>query len=167
MTTNARDVTIRIAKEADRETLIELIVCGFADVTVNRWREERYGIIGGRTWDEWKAEDMRTIDIKNVIIAEVGGKAVGFATFHINEKTRIGTVGNNAVLPEYRGRGIGGQLDARVLELIEEAGMEFAQVSTGLEDCYEPARRMYERQGFKELNRSIVYMMRLSERNEV
>ncbi len=164
MTTNATKATIRQAVEADRETLVELIVRGFADVTVNRWREERYGVIGGRTWDEWKADDMRTIDIASVVIAEIDGRAVGFATFHVNEKTRIGTVGNNAVLPEFRGRGIGGQLDARVLELIEEAGMEFAQVSTGLEDCYEPARRMYERQGFKPLNRSVVYMMRLSER---
>lgn len=164
MTTNDAGVTIRQAVEADRETLIELIIQGFADVTVNRWREEKYGIIGGRTWDEWKADDMRTIDVKNVVIAEVDGTAVGFATLHVNERTRIGTVGNNAVLPEYRGRGIGGKLDARVLELIAEAGMEFAQVSTGLEDCYEPARRMYERQGFEPLNRSIVYMMRLSER---
>ena len=164
MTTNATKATIRQAVEADRETLVELIVRGFADVTVNRWREERYGIIGGRTWDEWKADDMRTIDIASVVIAEIDGRAVGFATFHVNEKTRIGTVGNNAVLPEFRGRGIGGQLDVRVLELIAEAGMEFAQVSTGLEDCYEPARRMYERQGFKPLNRSVVYMMRLSER---
>ena len=164
MTTNATKATIRQAVEADRETLVELIVRGFADVTVNRWREERYGVIGGRTWDEWKADDMRTIDITSVVIAEIDGRAVGFATFHVNEKTRIGTVGNNAVLPEFRGRGIGGQLDVRVLELIAEAGMEFAQVSTGLEDCYEPARRMYERQGFKPLNRSIVYMMRLSER---
>lgn len=166
MTTSATEVTIRHAVEADRETLIELIVQGFADVTVNRWREERYGVIGGRTWDEWKADDMRTIDMRNVVVAELAGKAVGFATFHVNERTRIGTVGNNAVLPEYRGHGIGGRLDARVLELIEEAGMEFAQVSTGLEDCYEPARRMYERQGFEELNRSIVYMMRLRGRSE-
>lgn len=166
MTTNATEVTLRTAVEADRETLIDLIVQGFADVTVNRWREERYGIIGGRTWDEWKADDMRTIDINCVVIAEANGKAVGFATYHVNERTRIGTVGNNAVLPAYRGRGIGGQLDARVLDLIAKAGMEFAQVSTGLEDCYEPARRMYERQGFTELNRSIVYMMKLSERLE-
>ncbi len=164
MTTNEAEVTIRQAVEADRETLIELIVQGFADVTVNRWREEKYGIIGGRAWDEWKADDMRTIAVENVVIAEVDGTAVGFATLHVNAKTRIGTVGNNAVLPEHRGRGIGGQLDARVLELIADAGMEFAQVSTGLEDCYAPARRMYERQGFEPLNRSIVYMMRLSER---
>ena len=164
MTTNAAEVSVRRAVEADRETLIELIIRGFEDVTVHRWREQRYGVIGGRTWDEWKADDMRQIDVSQVVIAEVEGKPVGFATFHVNERTRIGSVGNNAVLPEYRGRGIGGQLHACVLELIKEAGMEFAQVSTGLEDHYEPARRMYERQGFKPLNRSVVYMMRLSER---
>jgi GNAT superfamily N-acetyltransferase len=163
MTTNATKATIRQAVEADRETLVELIVRGFADVTVNRWREERYGVIGGRTWDEWKADDMRQIDVSQVVIAEVEGAAVGFATYHLNKVTSIGTVGNNAVMPAYRGRGIGGQLHARVLELIEEAGMEFAQVSTGLDDLYEPARRMYERQGFKPLYRSVLYMKRVKE----
>ena len=161
---NATDVTIRPALEADREKLVELIVQGFAEVTVHRWREERYGVIGGRAWDEWKADDVRAIDVANVVIAEVAGRAVGFATFHVNEETRIGTVGNNAVLPAYRGRGIGGLLHARVLELIAAAGMEFAQVSTGLDDCYEPARRMYERQGFQPLYRSVLYMMGLNER---
>lgn len=164
MTTQANAVTVRPAIEADRETLIDLVVRGFADVTVHRRREERYGVIGGRTWDEWKADDMRAIDVANVVIAEIDGKAVGFATFHVNEETRIGSVGNNAVLPEYRSRGIGGLLHARVLECIEAAGMEFAQVSTGLDEGYVPARRMYERQGFQPLYRSVLYMMRLSER---
>ena len=164
MTTQLTGVTVRPAVEADRETLVDLVVRGFADVTVHRRREEQYGVIGGRTWDEWKADDMRAIDISCVVVAEVDGKSVGFATFHINEKTRIGTVGNNAVLPAYRSRGIGGLLHARVLALIEAAGMEFAQVSTGLDKGYIPARRMYERQGFEPLFRSVLYMMRLSER---
>lgn len=166
MTSQPTDIVIRAAVEGDRETLVDLIVQGFADVTVNRRREERYGIIGGRTWDEWKADDMRAIDVSNVVIAEIDGAAVGFATFHVNERTRIGTVGNNAVLPEYRGRGIGGLLHARVLECIEAAGMEFAQVSTGLDEGYISARRMYERQGFEPLFRSVLYMMRLSDRSE-
>ena len=41
--------------------------------------------------------------------------------------------------------------------------MEFAQVSTGLDDLYESARRMYERQGFKPLYRSVLYMKRVKE----
>ena len=97
MTTNATEVKIRHAVEADRETLIELIIRGFEDVTVHRWRELRYGVIGGRTWDEWKADDMCQIDMSLVVIAEVEGEAVGFATYHLNKVTSIGTVGNNAV----------------------------------------------------------------------
>ena len=90
MTTNAAEVSIRRAVEADRETLIELIIRGFEDVTAHRWREQRYGVIGGRTWDEWKADDMRQIDVSQVVIAEVEGKPVGFATFTSTKGRALG-----------------------------------------------------------------------------
>ena len=106
---------------------------------------------------------MRTADVSMVVIAEAAGTAVGFATYELDDATRIGTVSDNAVLPEYRGRGIGAQLLARVLRLMEAAGMEFAQVSTGLEEPYTPARRMYERQDFKPNFRSVYYMKKLAQ----
>jgi len=154
----ATEATIRQAVEADRETLIQLIVRAFADVTVLRWREERCGVIGGRRWEEWEADLMRTVDVNRVIVAEVNGQAVGFAVYELDDKTRIGNVSDNAVLPEFRRRGIGERLIAHVLILMKEAGMELAQVSTGLEDAYAPARRMYERQGFEEIYQSVFYM---------
>ncbi len=163
MTLESTNVEIRQAAEADRDTLAELIVRAFADVTTNRWREEQFGIIGGRSWDEWEADIMRTIDVDRVIIAESAGKAVGFATYELDEATRIGTVSDNAVLPEYRGRGIGAQHLTRVLGLMEAAGMEFAEVSTGSDDPYTPARRMYERQGFTPYFRSVYYMKKLAQ----
>ena len=86
---------------------------------------------------------------------------MGFSSFKLNDATQIGTVDDNAVLPAYRGRGIGGQLLARVLELIEAAGMEFAQVSTGLEEPYASARRMLR--AAKTLSRSFPYMHLLHE----
>ena len=58
---------------------------------------------------------------------------------------------------------LAGKWLARVLEIIEAAGMEFAQVSTGLEEPYAPARRLYERQGFEPLNRSIHYVKKLAQ----
>ena len=88
---------------------------------------------------------------------------MGFSSYVLNDATRIGTVDDNAVLPAYRGRGIGGQLLARVLEIIEAAGMEFAQVSTGLEEPYASARHMYERQDFEPLNHSIHYVKKLAQ----
>lgn len=154
---------IRHAVEADRDALIELIVRAFADVTTNRWREEQFGIIGGRSWDEWEADIMRMIDVRTVIVAEVAGMAVGFATYELDEATRIGTVSDNAVLPEYRGKGIGAQLLDHVLRLMEAAGMDFAEVSTGSDEPYTPARRMYERQGFVPYFRSVYYMKKLAQ----
>ncbi len=163
MTMEETVVTIRHAVEADRETLIVLIVHAFEDVTTNRWREQQFGVIGGRAWDEWEADIMRTIDVNMVLIAEVAGMAVGFATYELDDAARIGTVSDNAVLPAYRGRGIGAQLLARVLRLMEEAGMEFAEVSTGSDDPYMPARRMYERQDFKPYFRSVYNMKKLAQ----
>ena len=110
-----------------------------------------------------KPTPRQEIDIKKVIIAEIDGEAVGFSSYKLNDATRIGTVDDNAVLPAYRGRGVGGQLLARVLEINEAAGMEFAQVSTGLAEPYASARRMYERQGFEPLNRSIHYVKKLAQ----
>ena len=163
MTLEPTNVRIRQAVEADRETLIDLIVRAFEDVTTNRSREMQFGVIGGRLWDEWEADLMRTIDVKMVLIAEVAGLAVGSATYELDDATRIGRVSDNAVLPEFRGRGIGAQLLARVLELMDEAGMEFAEVSTGSDDSYMPARRMYERQDFKPYFRSVYYMKKLAQ----
>ena len=54
MTLEATEVKIRQAVEADRETLTDLIVRAFGDVTTNRRREQEFGVIGGRSWDEWK-----------------------------------------------------------------------------------------------------------------
>ncbi len=149
---------IRQAVEADRENLVELFVLAYEDVCA-----QQDGDLLERIWDEWRVGLPHMIDIKKVIVAEVAGRAVGFASYQLDDFTRIGTVDDNAVLPEFRGRGIGARLLARVLKQIEEAGMEFAQVSTGLEESYTPARRMYERKGFTPLNRSVTYFRELGQ----
>ncbi len=127
-------------------------------------RARQSGEILTRIWEDWKKSVVSKVDVSDVIIAEVAGKAVGFASYKLDDATRIGIVDDNAVLPEYRGRGIGAQLLAQVLQLLEEAGMEFAQVSTGLDEPYAPARRMYERQGFEPLHRSVTYFKELAQR---
>ena len=161
MASQGAAIAIRQAVEADRKTITELCVLAYADV-----RAQQSGEILDCIWEEWQASLPQTIDIKQVVIAEIDGEAVGFASYELDAATRIGTVDDNAVLPHYRGRGVGRQMLARVLEILEAAGMEFARVSTGLEEPYALARRMYERQGFEPLHRSVTYIKNLAQRAE-
>lgn len=151
-------VKIRRAVEADRDTLIKLIVRAYEDV-----RERQSGEVLARIWHDWEAHHVCSIDVDRVVLAELAGKAVGFASYEGNAATGIGIVDDNGVLPEYRGRGIGAQLLAQILQLLEDAGMEYNQVSTGLDSTYFPARRMYERQGFVPLHRGVTYIKKLAQ----
>jgi ribosomal-protein-alanine N-acetyltransferase len=99
-----------------------------------------------------------------VVVAEDDGRMVGYATFNWSPEDRIGEVGNNAVLPDFRGRGIGTALVAETVRIMKSLGAEILRVST-LEHDY-PARRVYERLGFQELARSVHFSMRATESKE-
>ena len=84
-----------------------------------------------------------------VFICEEDGRIVGFVTFRLNAEKKIGEIGNNAVDPDYQGRGIGSVQYAYVLALFCEEGMAYAMVGTGLDEAHAPARAAYDRVGFE------------------
>ena len=94
-------------------------------------------------------------------VCEEDGKVVAFVTFHIDEEKKIGTIGNNAVSPDFRGRGIGRQMYRKVLDFFKEKGMRFAKVMTGLDEGHAPARKAYESVGFNIKWATVRYYMKL------
>ena len=112
-------------------------------------------------WREDKAAQVRNHAENHpdwVIVTELDGRAVGFLTFVIKEQQSFGEIGNNAVDPEYQGRGLGAAQCARALELFREAGLKYAEVWTGLDDSHAPARAMYEKAGFGQTWPAVTYM---------
>lgn len=98
-----------------------------------------------------KGEQVRDHCINNpgrAFVCEEEGKVVGFVTFHMDKKSKIGEISNNAVDPDCRLKGIGQQMYQAVFDRFRQEGMLYAKVGTGLDESHERARKAYERAGF-------------------
>lgn len=85
-----------------------------------------------------------------VLVAIEGGKIVGFATLEYWPEKQSGKVMNSAVLPAYRGGGIGTALIQRLIKELRSLGARRIEVQTS----HVPAAcRMYEKAGFKLVKR--------------
>lgn len=94
-------------------------------------------------------------------VAERNGRVVGFICFEINSSTRCGTIGNNAADPECGEKGVGQEMYQAVLEKFRQEGVKAAMVTTGADPAHAPARRAYERAGFKLKTEQVFYIMDL------
>lgn len=153
---------IREMRQGDVDQIAEITRIAWGNMTLHKLLEDRHGLIGNRDSAARKAQEVKSTCEKtpsNVIVAVEEDAVVGYATFWVNKDDRVGHVGNNAVDPAFRGRGIGTALVGWVLEHFRREGLRVACVSTLAHDL--PAQRVYEKHGFKELGRSVHYSMEL------
>ncbi len=153
---------IRKMKPEDMPRIVAVTETAWGDATLYKILEDRYGPIGKTGWKEKKVVEVQSSfsgNPDNVIVAVEDGKVVGYASFIIHGEDKIGDVDNNAVDPEYQGRGIGSAMNKWVLDHFGDEGVRIARVSTLVRD--KAAQRVYEKNGFEELARTIHYSMRL------
>ena len=87
-------------------------------------------------------------------VAEDGGNAVGYAFVTIGPgyagwKTgRLAELETLSILPNHRGRGLGGHLMDAVWSKLEERGVKEMAITTALTNV--DSHRFYERQGFRQ-----------------
>ncbi len=158
-------LTIRDCKPEDKEAIIAITKAAWGGVAFSKIVEDRYGVRGGKPWWQHKVKSI----LKNMesnpdrfFVAEYEGKVVGYALYSSDPDSKIGRVRDNAVSPDFGGKGIGAAMHRAVLRALKESGMELAQVTTGLAEGFAPARKMYERQGFKEVQRHVDYVLPLA-----
>lgn len=98
-------------------------------------------------WDDAKCYCQKHLEWVYVAIED--NKVVGFCTLEYWPEKHAGRIQNNAVLLEYRGRGISTKLAKQTIRELENLGAKYITVHT----THVPAaRRVYEKVGFK-LNR--------------
>ena len=116
-------------------------------------------------WKKAKAESMEPFFQGNrdrqAFKVEADGVMAGFVTVQLDRIRRIGVICNNAVDPDFQGKGIGSAMYDFVLEIFRSEGMIAAEVSTMNENAYIPARKAYEKAGFDRKLEKRTYYMKL------
>ena len=161
------DVIIRELKPDDVEALAQIAVAAWTPI-FESFRET----LGDEVFEadrpnalEDKANQVRRAcepgSSAHVRVAELGARVVGFVTFYADARRRVGEIGNNAVHPDFQGRGIGGRMYAVVFEELRRLGMRFVKVHTGGDPVHAPARRAYEKAAFNRHLPSVTYYRKL------
>lgn len=152
---------IRLASEGDRPAIDAINRRAWAGgLTTHELLERRHGPVEGRPWAEQITRAVATHLARpdvTTFVAERDGRVIGYAAAQIGHEppSDLGTVSYNAVDPDYQGQGVGTALVEHVVAYLWEQGARVLTVVTL--ECDEPARRIYERLGFRELTRLIYY----------
>lgn len=147
-------VAIRDATAQDAERVAQIAVAAWEPI-YGQFRQTMGEDLFSAACPQWRSEKARQVRSACVgehgarmVVAELGGTIVGFASFYLNRESGIGEIGNNAVHPDRQRRGIATALYRRVLDIMRDEGMRFARVHTGLDPSHAPARAGYEKAGF-------------------
>ena len=145
-------MTIRPYDSADAESVVAFALRAWAPVFVSieaALEPEVYRAL----YPDWRASQRKAVEDalaeQRVWVAEEDGAPVGFVSVALHEKDRMGEVYMLAVDPDYQRRGVGMALTEHAVEWMREAGMEVAMINTGGDPGHGPARRAYERAGFR------------------
>jgi len=145
---------IRSYEENDIEDIVELSLLAWEPIfdSFKQILSPKLYAILYPDWQKSQKEGVESIckdkEKFTSIVAELGGKVVGFLAYELKLEDKKGEVFLLAVHPEYQNGGIGTELNFRALELMKEAGMEMAVVETGGDESHAPARRSYEKAGY-------------------
>jgi ribosomal protein S18 acetylase RimI-like enzyme len=145
---------IRDFEPRDVERIVEIAVAAWEPIYAyyrQTMGQELFEVVFP-DWQTEKAGQVRRSCLPQssvqVCVAEVDGLVVGFITFYAHEGDRVGTIGNNAVHPQWQGQGIGPDMYEHVFARLRDLGFRAARVSTGGDPSHAPARRAYEKAGF-------------------
>jgi ribosomal protein S18 acetylase RimI-like enzyme len=148
---------IRSYRDSDEDDVMRLSLRAWAPVyasiltTIGPELLERLEGADWRVRQRRDVEEALTDQGMQVWVADVDGRAVGFAAAKLDTERRIGEIHMLAVDPDHQRHGIGSELTGAATEWIRAAGLSVAVVETGGDDGHAPARDLYEKAGYTAL----------------
>jgi GNAT superfamily N-acetyltransferase len=148
--------TIREYEPLDEEAVVRLSLRAWEPVFAAV--EELLGSeLFVRLRGDWRASQAKEVrDVladpdKRVWVAELDREAIGFVAATLHRDSSVGEIYMIAVDPSAQRQGIGTALTGAVTDWLQQSGMRVAMIETGGDRGHAPARRVYEKAGYKPL----------------
>jgi ribosomal protein S18 acetylase RimI-like enzyme len=154
---------IRPARYADIDEIKTITRLAFEPVSLDRMAQDYFATnLGDLEWHEYKNSSVGAqceANIYQVIVCEVDGKTVGYATMALDFQRGIAEIGNNAVHPDFQGLGLGKAMQQEIMRRMLESGFNKFKVSTLTNDVI--AQKIYEKLGFEKIISGIYYLKKI------
>lgn len=156
-------IAIRPLRSDEIEEIVQLSLQAWAPVFASF--EEMLGReIFLLQYPDWRASQRAAVESVcgntekyHTWVAHYDRQIAGFVAYELNEAEQVGEVYMVAVHPEMQNRGIGTALNNFALQKLKEAGMKLAVVATGGDPGHAPARRTYEKVGYRGFPQLLYY----------
>jgi GNAT superfamily N-acetyltransferase len=150
-------VTTAIRRYApqDRDVVVELSLRAWEPVHESMRQvmgDEIFDLHHQPVWRTRQRKDVEAVlddDEAAVWVAERDGAVIGWVAAILHRDERMGEVHMVAVEPDHQGHGIGTELTDVATDWMREAGMTHAVILTGGDAGHAPARRTYEKAGYR------------------
>jgi GNAT superfamily N-acetyltransferase len=152
---NARSsVTLRPASAGDEAFLRQVYGSTRSEeMAMVSWSEDEKGAFLRMQFDAQAHYYRAHFEHARFDVIDVGGEPAG--RLYVDRRADEIRVIDIALLPEYRGQGIGGTL---LRELLDEANRSRSRVTIHVEQ-FNPARRLYERLGFAPMGVNGIHLL--------
>jgi len=155
------------AEDKDIERVVEIAINAWQPI-FEGYKNELGDIIYNCEYPDWKKEKARQIyesfkpqSGARVLLAEINGVIAGFITYYVDKSNSSGIICNNAVDPKFQGKGIAGNMYKYVIEEMKKHKLKYVKVTTGGDAAHLPARKAYEKAGFKKNIPEVNYYMEI------
>jgi ribosomal protein S18 acetylase RimI-like enzyme len=145
---------IRSYRDSDATDVVQLSLRAWEPVFASELATigpELFERLEGKDWrirQQKDVEDAVADEQMKVWVAEVDGRAVGFAAAKLDVEHGLGEIYMLAVDPDHQRRRIGSTLTDVVTDWIRHAAVPSATIDTGGDEGHAPARHLYEKAGY-------------------
>lgn len=144
---------IRTFQPSDRDPVVRLSLRAWAPV-FESIEQQMQPEVYRHFFPDWRQEQRSSVEAicadpqAMVWVADFDGNVAGFVAVYKREPT-FAEIYMIAVDPDFQQRAVGSALTDYALTRMREEGVAVAMVETGADPGHAPARRLYEKSGFR------------------